>query len=68
MRKMNFKWRDRLEDTYSIVNFFYDHHSTTALGQPGIACHEGSQTGELSYFEEICRVIYSVLEVFEAEY
>jgi hypothetical protein len=37
-----------------------------ALRQPEIPRHEGSTSGELSYFEAICRVISLVLEVLRS--
>jgi hypothetical protein len=50
-------WQD------SHFSLSYDRPSTTAVSQPDIAYREGSKTGDLSYFETLCRVISLALEV-----
>lgn len=50
-------WQD------SHFSLSYDRPSTTAVSQPDIAYREGSQPGDLSYFETLCRVISLALEV-----
>jgi hypothetical protein len=50
-------WQD------SHFSLSYDRPSTTAVSQPDIAYREGSQPGDLSYFETLSRVISLALEV-----
>lgn len=50
-------WQD------SHFSLSYDRPSTTAVSQPDIAYRDGSTSGDLSYFETLCRVISLALEV-----
>lgn len=55
------RWSMAWQDSHFSLS--YDRPSTTAVSQPDIAYKEGSKSGDLSYFETLCRVISLALEV-----
>ncbi|CAG8290093.1 unnamed protein product [Penicillium salamii] len=60
-RRRHTWWSMAWQDSHFSLS--YDRPSTTAVSQPDIAYKEGSKTGDLSYFETLCRVISLALEV-----
>ncbi|KAJ6107202.1 hypothetical protein N7523_008525 [Penicillium sp. IBT 18751x] len=60
-RRRHVWWSMAWQDSHFSLS--YDRPSTTAVSQPDIAYREGSQPGDLSYFETLCRVISLALEV-----
>ncbi|KAJ5146479.1 uncharacterized protein N7515_001043 [Penicillium bovifimosum] len=60
-RRRHVWWSMAWQDSHFSLS--YDRPSTTAVSQPDIAYREGSQPGDLSYFESLSRVISLALEV-----
>ncbi|KAJ5223371.1 hypothetical protein N7468_007913 [Penicillium chermesinum] len=60
-RRRHTWWSMAWQDSHFSLS--YDRPSTTAVSQPNIAYREGSQPGDFSYFETLCKVISLALEV-----
>ncbi|KAJ5177209.1 uncharacterized protein N7482_003086 [Penicillium canariense] len=60
-RRRHVWWSMAWQDSHFSLS--YDRPSTTAVSQPDIPHPEGSKSGDLSYFETLCRVISLALEV-----
>ncbi|KAF9891556.1 hypothetical protein FE257_004024 [Aspergillus nanangensis] len=60
-RRRHVWWSMAWQDSHFSLS--YDRPSTTAVSQPDIAYRDGSKSGDLSYFETLCRIISLALEV-----